>query len=150
MSKFINEFSDDTQIILSNIIGIISSLIFIYTSYQSNYYSKTYIELNKNILDFMINVEMFRFFCVLIALLFSIFLAVYSIYLNSKKTISSSSIFNKICAGIGVIITIIGLCYGLYSSRNVFKLFIMISIVAIIMCAILGMLFNGNNASENI
>lgn len=145
MSEFRNEFSDEVQIITSNIIGIISSLIFIYTSYKAAYYTNIYIQGNNNIFTFISNVGIIKVFIILITILFSTFLSLYSMYINSEKVIKSNSIFNKICGGIGAIVTILGAGLGLYNSKNIFKLFIIIILASILIFSIIGMLSNSDD-----
>lgn len=142
MTKFLDEFSDETQIIISNVIGLTSVLIFIYTSCQSNYYSNLYLELNRNVFSVMTRIGMLKFFVVFMIGVFSIFLSLYSIYLNIRNTINSIGIFNKVCGAIGVIATVIGLGFGLYNSRSIFKLFIIITMTSILLIVTLSILFN--------
>ena len=132
MDSFFEELSEETQIIIGNIIGIVSILIFIYTSFRSVYYNNLYLEFNKNIFIFLTRIKNAYFFFIFISMIISVFLSCLSIYLNVKNIIKSKKKFNKISALIGVIITIAGLSFGIYNSRSILKIFLIITLVSIL------------------
>lgn len=146
MRSFIEEFSDETKIIISNTVGIISALIFIYISFKSNYYSSIYLKFDKNIINFMQEIGMTKFFFITMAILVSVFLACYSIYLNVFNIINTTKNFNRITTLIGILLTIACIVFGVYNSRNIIKLFVMMTLVSIIIVGIGASIFSTDNS----